>query len=1020
MAYPQNEALEKAKSLLRQLFQFDTQDLDFGIYRVMNLKRKEIEKFIDEDLVVAAEAEFREYARSGISGLEKEVEKLKEEIMRDFGQGTIDNQGEVQKNGEAPKVMKYIKKKEELKASGITQEQVNEVFNHIFEFFSRYYDKGDFLSKRRFGGKEKYYVPYNGEEVFLYWANRDQYYIKSGAYFKNYSFKAGAWRICFVLKQAETEQNNVSTETKFFVLDESKITQIDEERKELEIYFNWRSLTEEEKKKQGKRNTQETITSSIITKLYLEIGDKGPGIELRKKVNDERTLLAKHINRYVKTNTTDYFIHKNLAKFLEQELDFYLKNEVLDLDEIERMDERNIQINKTKIHAIRNIATKIIEFLAEIENFQKMLFEKKKFVLKADYCMTLNLVQDGFYAEIGKNEAQVAEWRKLFKLDETTKNTLYHTQGKREVDSDFLKSHGYLVLDTKFFDQGFKDQLIGSIENLDEKIEGTLIQSENFQALNLLLAKYKNRVKFIYIDPPYNTGKDDFIYKDNYQHSSWLQMMSDRLKLAYDLLEDKGVLFVSIDDNEFHRLRTLSDSIFGPENRIAELVWDLGTGTTAGHFARSHEYILAYGRNKEKLPNFKYVGEEDLIVERATKRPSNKNPLSDITFPEGVAIDSKDRIEFSRVMGTVTEPIHILNGLNGEKKVVFKGGKLTHQATLRSGWAVREQILDWISGKTTYDSKGQLVRRFFFEKNGRLNYEKVRGTVNPRTVISGLTNTKRGSELVKDILGEEFPGFPKPVDLLEFLIKLAAAEGGIVLDFFSGSGTTAHATLNANLEDNLKRKYILVEMGDYFDTKLKPRIQRVMYSRNWKDGMPISNEGISHMFEYMYLEQYEDSLNNIKFREFDKTIQETLEGFGDYFLRYMLEYETRESPARLAVGKFKTPFDYKLKIISGNEYKEQTVDLVETFNYLLGLKVEKLRAFKDGDRLYRTAFGKRAEEKVVVIWRNTEDLDLERDKLFIERSILAGNAVNRILINGDSYVKNSQAIEPEFRRLMGA
>ena len=210
-------------------------------------------------------------------------------------------------------------------------------------------------------------------------------------------------------------------------------------------------------------------------------------------------------------------------------------------------------------------------------------------------------------------------------------------------------------------------------------------------------------------------------------------------------------------------------------------------------------------------------------------------------------------------------------------------------------------------------------------------------------------------------------------------------------------------------------------MGQYFESVLKTRILKVIFSDNWKEGKPQDTNGSQkQIIKYQTLEQYEDTLNYIVFKEMDKTIQETLYSYKDYFLRYMLDYETRESPTRLAIDKFQTPFDYKIKTLNGNEERNKTVELVETFNYLLGLHVEKLRAFKDEDRYYRVVFGKQETQKVAVIWRNTKDIDLKKDKKFIEETILANEKTNRIFINGDSYVKNAEPIEPEFKKLMGA
>jgi adenine-specific DNA-methyltransferase len=168
-------------------------------------------------------------------------------------------------------------------------------------------------------------------------------------------------------------------------------------------------------------------------------------------------------------------------------------------------------------------------------------------------------------------------------------------------------------------------------------------------------------------------------------------------------------------------------------------------------------------------------------------------------------------------------------------------------------------------------------------------------------------------------------------------------------------------------------------MGDYFESTMKKRIQKAMFSSDWKDGTPQSTNGKSHCFKYQYIENYEDTLNNIIIKESNKTAQETLDRFEDYFLRYMLDYETRESPTRLMVDKFVKPFDYKIRVINSTEEKTVTVDLVETFNYFLGLMVEKLQRFVDGERIYKVVMGKLENKSVCVIWRDLDQVNLEKD-----------------------------------------
>ena len=185
---------------------------------------------------------------------------------------------------------------------------------------------------------------------------------------------------------------------------------------------------------------------------------------------------------------------------------------------------------------------------------------------------------------------------------------------------------------------------------------------------------------------------------------------------------------------------------------------------------------------------------------------------------------------------------------------------------------------------------------------------------------------------------------PKSVSLIKDLILLGRSEGTSVLDYFAGSGTTGHAVINLNREDGGKRKYILVEMGDYFDTVLKPRIAKVAYSESWKDGMPTARHtGISHCFKYIRLESYEDTLNNLRFdpTPAQSSLLNNPSLKEDYMLRYLLDVETRGSQSLLNIDAFADPTAYTLEVKKPgtDEYASRKVDLIETFNYLIGLRV---------------------------------------------------------------------------------
>jgi len=251
------------------------------------------------------------------------------------------------------------------------------------------------------------------------------------------------------------------------------------------------------------------------------------------------------------------------------------------------------------------------------------------------------------------------------------------------------------------------------------------------------------------------------------------------------------------------------------------------------------------------------------------------------------------------------------------------------------------------------------------------------------------------------------------------------------LDYFPGSGTTGHAVINLNRDDGGKRKYILAEVADYFDTVMKPRIQRIIYSKDWREGKPVSREGVSHAFKYIKLESYEDSLNNIELqRSFAQSdLLERHDAFReDYILRYILDTESQRSSSLLNIQDFDDPFNYKLRVANGSvgESRLLNVDLMETFNYLLGLKVKHI----DSISSFRVVEGTNPDgEKVLVIWRNTrEKSNADLDKFFQKQAYKTGdNEFDLIYVNGNNNLENLRRadetwkvrlIEQEFHRLM--
>ncbi len=390
-----------------------------------------------------------------------------------------------------------------------------------------------------------------------------------------------------------------------------------------------------------------------------------------------------------------------------------------------------------------------------------------------------------------------------------------------------------------------------------------IIHGDNLEALKSLLPEYEGGIKCICIDPPYNTGTEYWRYNDNVnhpkiakwlkevvgkegddltRHDKWLCMMYPRLQLLYKLLSHDGLIYINIDDNEISNLLLILDEIFGLKNRVAVLVWDLGSGTSAGHFKRAHEYIIVYAKNKSVIPNFE--GGEGFIDDRALKKIGYKNPASEFTFPAGVRFDAEEGFEFTGTWGD-KEQIELING-----RMICNDGKLENEVTLKAGWTQKKQMKSWFEGVTTYDTKGQEVIEFYFRKNGKIYCRKKREKINPSTVIKGLASSKSGTKELLEILGASEFDFPKPSDLIKFLIELSTQKNDIILDSFAGSGSTGHAVLK--LRESGIRNFILIQMTEYDKKGNEVNICEMVTSNRIKKVITGYNEveGTGGAFDY--------------------------------------------------------------------------------------------------------------------------------------------------------------------------
>ena len=951
-----SQKFEKLKTLLKELFQLDQPDLDFGLYRIMHAKSAEVSQFLDKDLLPQVKAAFGAYKTADKAELERELAKAVEQAQ---GLGV---------DPETTQKVKDLRAKLASEAVDLGQLE-SEVYDHLFSFFRRYYSEGDFLAKRVYK-PGVYAIPYEGEEVTLHWANKDQYYIKTSEYLRDYAFRLctddgkNPMRVHFrLVDAAEGEHGNVKAaegKDRVFILaaggDSGRdfIAEADgEQGKELSIRFEYRPATlldwpEDVREGKTKPPAQKDLSADAVKRI-LAVADAsllpwvtelGKPHVLASGEKADYTRLEAHLRRYTARNTFDYFIHKDLGGFLRRELDFYIKNEVMYLDDVENESAPRVEQYLSKIKVIRRIAGKIIAFLAQLEDFQKKLWLKRKFVVSSEYCIALGSLPEDLAAQVAACQSVQQSWIEL-------------------GSSDAAKP--IVPVDTALLPPALRDKVIESVDV--GSLGGTLMIGDNRDGLDLAHRFLRGRVRMVYMDPPFNTGTDGFAYKDSYMHSSWLSMMQDRIEQLVHALAEDGTLYAHIDYEEKERLKLLLDLHL---TYITEVIWRIGwlSGykTKANKFIRNHDTIYQYSRSPKPFFRKTYIPYPEGYVRR------------DGNAPEGAGYPIEDTWNCSE-----------LDSMNSIQIISFS----------------KEKVGD--------DSLTQ-----------------------------------------------------KNESLLKRAMVSSSNEGDLVVDPFLGSGTTAAVAMK------LGRRWLCCEVADRALRSAVPRLKRVIggdpygISRDpdvqWSGGSG---------FAYVELESYEDALNNLESRrtEAQRTLLDATEAQGagglreQYLLRYMLDVETRGSQSLLNVQAFSDPTAYKLKVKrpGSDESREVNVDLLETFNWLIGLTVRhiaapqafsaaferdsekrlrlkgRLKQEDSGPFWFRTVTGATPDgRKTLVIWRkltgDPEEDNLVLDEWFTKQGYKAKDSeFDLIYVNGGNNLENLKApddtwkvrlIEEDFHRLM--
>ncbi|MFC0266397.1 site-specific DNA-methyltransferase [Kushneria aurantia] len=962
--------------LLHELFQLDKPELDFGLYRIMHAKSDQLSRFIREDLAQSIEEAFAEQGEQQLTAMRQDIEEKRRQA-EELGAPDPDS---------APAV------KQALAAYDVAKQEQNasaDIYDHLYRFFSRYYDKGDFMSRRHHVAENDsraapYAVPYDGREVYLHWANKDQYYVKSSETLANFTFNLNealkqlhgsaaqgglsfnsvdaALKVhCRVVDADEGEHNDVKESTeRYFIIHHDEPVRL--EGADLVLQFEYRPDPEKTGQSgtwQKKRleEAEEVIMAGLRITDGVAAYRDGFATPAPTDKQKSRTLLGKYLQQYTARNTMDYFIHKDLSGFLSRELDFYIKNEILRLDDIDNANVHVVEQQLKKIQTLRKVAKKIIIFLAQLESFQKKLWLKKRFVVESDYCITLDhfFGQGKLLEKIFSNNEQQKLWEKVFCLDLSELNRDLLDMKLSELMS--LDKYRYLMLDTKVLSEELKHEVISCLERLDGRCGSVAFNADNNDALRFFKNKIKD-VDCVYIDPPYNTGGDEFLFKDSYKHSSWLSMLSQKFGDLKEVVFNGATFFVSIDDNESARAKVYLDSVFSENNFISQIVVQSNKrGQTYQKIAKTHEYILSYGFS------------EFSSIREVEKEEDQSSLLDEIGAYELWELRNRNPKFGRHNRPNLYYPIYVKKGeidKHGYAEVTLADEGAGCVAVYPKNSKGEDSCWRWgkDKAKSAINAGGKVVLLAKEKRSGGWNiYEKARkGTKKAKSIWLDKSFINESGTVENGHLGFAEFGYPKPISLVKNVLKVGAPRDGHVLDYFAGTGTTAHAAISLNREDSGERKYTLVEAGRYFDTVLKPKLMKAVYSGEWQNGVPKISEGgsvsgVSHAFKYLRLEAYDDTLNNLELDDNprrDALMAQNPELRRDYTLKYLLDVETRGSASLLNTEGFRDPEGYTLKVKQpgSDETRETAVDLVETFNWLIGLHVTHL----DKPRTYVARF----------------------------------------------------------------
>lgn len=725
----------------------------------------------------------------------------------------------------------------------------HDIYNKLYTFFDSYLnDTGTPFFHDTPLYKNIYAKIYtNSKDTSLFYKTKDLYYVKSDTLYTSLTLSDENELAQIHFDTSEYRQNADNTKRKLiFKLDKIEQTSTDTQDSIPTIYIKVLS----QKDLFPNLNAVFKENSNELSEDFIK------SLKEHKFPLDEAHI-KKLFASYKKQNEVDFFIHKNARAFLQEQFDLWFYHYLYKDSEFQEWSVKSI----SHLQRIRNIALEIIELIGDFEDELKAVWLKPKFVKAVNYVFSLDLIlRHSVLSDKAQNttlldsickdkgfEKQIKEWQDLGLIDES-----FQAQNISEkILSD--DKYKFLPLDTKHFSKEIKYKILSVFDDIESILNGELIKADNFQALNTLMPKYQNKVDLIYIDPPYNAPSSEIIYKNNFKDSTWLSMMENRLRLAKEFLSDRGILTCAIDENEQENLGLLLSDIFYNYEKTCVSVRHNPKGIQGGFIAQNNEF--AYFLSPEKMiSNNKPIPKNEWKYDhlRNWGGESERHTAKNCFYP--IYVKDSKIIGFGEVCkDDFHPPVNIVrdDGVIEVYPIDSNG--------IERKWTYARQSIEsiWKNLKIEKD------------KNGTINIKKPIIEVRFKTIwdesvyIAG----DYGSKILTNIIPNNDFDYPKSIHTVKDSIYLASKEDSIILDFFGGSGTTAHAVLELNKEGS-NRKFVLVEMGEHFYNVIIPRIKKVAFSSEWKNGRLKDNKQVKPLsiaFRYYELESYEEALKECEY-----------------------------------------------------------------------------------------------------------------------------------------------------------